>query len=84
MRKINNIFKKAPALTITVMTLIVQTVILILTYYGRIYYPYNFQPEEVSFSENYTVLSLVIWFGLFVAFFILGFIFRLIEEIKSI
>jgi uncharacterized membrane-anchored protein len=31
----------------------------IATFYGRIYFPYNFRPEEVSFLENYIVLTMV-------------------------
>jgi hypothetical protein len=31
----------------------------IATFYGRIYFPDNFRPEEVSFLENYIVLTMV-------------------------
>ena len=42
-----------------VVTLIVCAIIV---YFGRIYFPENFQPETVSFFENYWVLTLGLCF----------------------
>jgi hypothetical protein len=40
---------------VAVVTLIVCAIIV---YFGRIYFPENFNPETVSFFENYWVLTL--------------------------
>ena len=52
---------------------------LVITYFGRIYYPINFMPETVSFTENFLVLfagmlmcsiPIVLFVGIFISEFI--------------
>lgn len=40
----------------------------VIIYFGRIYFPINFSPSEVSFFENYTSLLLTECFTIFVIF----------------
>ena len=58
---------------------------LIIVYYGRIYFPNNFHPNEVTFFENYWVLTLVIILVISEIVFFLGilylFFFKLIPDV---
>lgn len=60
----------------------------IIVYFGRIYFPENFQPQTVSFFENYWVLTLGFCFvvGLIsISLFGLWWIgSELIKEVKSL
>lgn len=41
---------------------------IIIVYFGRMYFPINFSPNQVSFYENYSVLTLVECFTIFIGF----------------
>lgn len=59
--------------------IILSTLILnlIIVYYGRIYFPDNFHPSEVTFFENYWVLTLGIILGISEIIFFLGILYLL-------
>ena len=46
--------KRAPIISAVVLLLLFNA---ILTWYGRIYYPENFKPDEVTFYENFLVIA---------------------------
>jgi len=72
-RKENKMKERGSALSV-ILLLIINVIIV---YFGRIYYPINFQPTTVSFFENYWVLTIgelivggIICFCVFVILFI--------------
>jgi hypothetical protein len=71
--------------------LIVFTILLInliIVYFGRIYYPYNFSPDKVSFFENFLALTGGLLFVLLLVTCCIGVIYfvgrELIQEIKTL
>lgn len=72
----------------TIISLAILIVNAIIVYFGRIFFPRNFQPETISFFENYWVLTLGMCFviGIFTicVLALLWLYSSLIEELKTL
>ena len=71
----------------TILTSIISSLIIcvIVVYFGRIYFPKNFQPETISFFENYWVLVLGVCFiVMLVSICILALLWSSKELVKNI
>jgi uncharacterized membrane protein len=66
---------------ITIIALIINIIIVVIVYFGRIYYPDKFMPETTSFFENYWVLLFGIGFIFLIGGIIITILYLLGKEL---